>query len=690
MTSTGGDHKGSETNFNTGYAPDEEAYTERAVSDELRLADGIDIEANGNPILEAMAALARSEDLINTQKTIVVYETGDVSLYRSLHRMLNIGELIMRSDAETLKVAFCYLSEATSSEGGSLTHNNGSRYNGFRNIGMASVPAADQRFFKRIKDDALFVYKTLINFYFPNVSAAMRGRYYTVINWAHANDQPNFVQWISGEHEVDIGGEKVKKRGLKGAYLKIRGGQIASEENDGIKSDGEIEKVFENTNKVITIVAPSWLDECVQDVDEPFMILGRMVGDELRLVNCTTSNSSYIKASIKEMQGALFPSDLDYTRGNPVAKMVDAIKNLIQFSAAPELIMWQDTKGGTYLMPLYDEWIEGGDQNTKFTDRKAHVAVIVDLFNVIVANGIVDDNLLFRDAVEADFDNDVDVTKFGYITSQIDKVRAFKGSAYKSFRWVNDDQTALEFMGAQWFLATNRRPKKQTQNDIQLGRTRLPTITPYGHKYLLACKFADGGRSKYGEMLTEDIDFSLARAVYKRWAEVRKENGVDEYPDYVTICVRNGVIGIWFEDIIVDDITYYDNRNEIVKIGTFPHTPTMKGQWRIQTIQLRKVWNLLTGPWEMYSPYSMESVQYFKEPPFELMDAIKVMESEPDLPFGSMQDLCSTKDEDFGCKYDIHVSNGSDGDHFVETRRKCIPFILRSGALWLYLFNETK
>lgn len=690
MTSTDGDHKGSDTNFNTGYAPDEEAYTEIAVSDELRLVDGIDIEANGNPILEAMATLARSEDLINTQKNIVVYETGDVSLYRTLHQMLNIGELIMRSDAETLKVAFCYLSEATSSEGSRLTSNEGRRYNGFRNIGMASIPAADQRFFKRMKGDSLFVYKTLINFYFPNVSAAMRGRYYTVINWAHANDQPNFVTWVAGEHEVDIGGEKVKKRGLKGAYLKIRGGQIASEENDGIKSDGEIEKVFENTNKVISIEAPPWIDECIQDVDEPFMILCKMVGNELRIVNCTTSNQSYIKASIREMRGALFPSDLDYKRGNPVAKMVDAIKNLIPLTAAPELVMWQDTNGGTYMMPLYDEWINNGDQEIKFTDIPSHFASIVDLFNVYGEDKILDKNLLFPDVVEAGFDNAVDVIRFGYVTSQIDKVRAFKGSAYKSFKWVDDDQNVLEFMGAQWFSSSNRRPKKQTPNDIQLGRTRLPTISPYGHKYLLACKFVDGGRLKYGELLTEDIDFSIARAVYKRWVEVRKECGLDEHPSYITICVKNGVIGVWFEDVIVDSIIYFDNRNEIVKIGTLPHTPTMKGQWRIQTCHLRKVWSLLTGPWEMYSPYNLESVQYFKELPFELMDAIKVMESEPELPFGSMQDLCSTKDKDFGCKYDIYASNESGDDRFVETRRKCIPFILRSGALWLFLYNETQ
>ena len=55
---------------------EEEALTQATISDELRLIDGIEIEANGNPILVEMAALAQSDDLVNTQRNIVAYESG--------------------------------------------------------------------------------------------------------------------------------------------------------------------------------------------------------------------------------------------------------------------------------------------------------------------------------------------------------------------------------------------------------------------------------------------------------------------------------------------------------------------------------------------------------------------------------------------------------------------------------------
>jgi hypothetical protein len=140
---------------------EEEALTQATISDELRLIDGIEIEANGNPILAEMAALAHSDDLVNTQRSIVAYESGDASFYRSLHRILNIGKIIMQSDAETIAAAFSYLSDATKNENTISKDSRAVRNRGLKNIGETTLPVINEMNLKRIKEDSLFLYKIL-------------------------------------------------------------------------------------------------------------------------------------------------------------------------------------------------------------------------------------------------------------------------------------------------------------------------------------------------------------------------------------------------------------------------------------------------------------------------------------------------------------------------------------------------
>ncbi len=670
--------------------PEEETVTQLHVGDELRLLDGNEINDEGNEILREFARIANSDDLISTQKTILSYEIGDAPLYRFLNSVLFLGEKIRSTDTATVDKAFEVLRITVVDEEKKCKDDKGRRNPGIKNIGVPKIPVADQKFFNRIRADSLFLFKTLINFYLPNAASMTRAQYYTVINWAFEKHEPNFVTWLAGQHEIDIKGEKVYKRGLKGAYLKIKETQISIDEDADIKADDEIEKAFENTNKVITAVVPDWIEECVYDLDEPFMMLGKIDGNEIRFVNYTTSSTSHIKSSIKATRGSMFPSDLNYRTGNPVLKMTDAIKNLIPFTAAPELIMWQDTNGGTYMMPLYDEWVNDDSPNQKMSDRSSHFAAVLDLFNAYGETKKASEDLLFPDALDAEYDNDADIFKVGFITNQIDKVRDFKGDVRESFRWVNDEQNVLEFMGAQWILSSTRRPKKQSDKDKELKRTRLPAIAPFGYKYLLGCKFIEDGKQKYGDVMSLDIDFSLARTVYKKWAELRKKAGLKEHPDYITICVKNGDVGIWYENVVSDGVTIYDNSNSLVKVGTVPDMMELKGQWRVPTYQLRRVWNLLTGPWELYVPHHLENIEYFTDAPLNFNTSLHIMEQEPEQPFGRMRNLCSSRDEIDDCRFELTIRNPETGEVSVEGGKLCFPLVLRCGALWLYLFNETR
>ncbi len=680
-------HEISETESEAGIVdalPEEVRLTEENITEELRIESGLEIDDNGgNEILVLMAELACSNDLLLTQRSIVTYESGDAPLFRSLGRILDIGEVILESDQQTVSSAFSHLREKLVDEETAAKAGN-RKNNGIKNIGVPSMPVTDQKFFKKIREDSFFLYKTLINFYLPLASSAMRTQYYTIVNWAHEKQEPNFVTWLAGDHEVTISGNQVFKRGLKGAYLHIKQTQPLLE-RPAMKTDDLIDKAFENTNKIIPAPKPEWLDECVDDIDEPFMMLGRVVGNEIQFINRTTSNVSYIKSSIKASSGSLFASDLNYSEGEAGSKMVNAIKSLVPFSGAPELIIWQDANTQTYIMPLYDEWINDDQPNVRKTNPALHFAAIIDIFNAYDGeNGRIDE-LTFPETLDTEFDNDANIFQVGYITNQVDKVLAFKGNWRESFTWVNDDQQSFDFLGAQWTHVANRKPKKRNEKDKELKRVRQPTIGAYGYKYIMACKYYENGVLSSGETLCRDIDFELARAKYKKWVGIRKAAGLKEHPDHIVICADNGTIGVWYENVITDDIIRWDNHKQLIKVGSAPKW--LKGQWRVATYQLRRVWNLITGPWELYLPQHIEDVRYHPEPNLGSRALIGLMEREKThLPYGRMRNLCSTREIDDG-KITI-MPKDDDGEPKVF--RKCVPLVLRCGALWVYLFNETR
>ncbi|MEI7606980.1 MAG: hypothetical protein WCJ64_06320 [Rhodospirillaceae bacterium] len=682
---------------NTINMAEEERYFEESIREELRLDDGEDIEVNGNPILALISELAASDDLLRTQRTIIAYESGDGPLFRTLGGILNIGERIVEADLETIKTAFTYLRAKLVDEMKNSTDEK--RPNrGIRNIGVPTMPVADQKFFKRMKEDALFVYKTLVTFYFPSLSPSMRTQYYTVLNWAHLKHEPNFVTWLAGKHEVTIKGVKTFKNGMRGAYLFVRATEPPPIEK-GRNADDIIAKAFDSTTKRHVVEKPEWLEECVEDFDEPFMMMGKVVDNRITFVNYVSTNESQMKDAIRGGHGSLFPTDLDCESGSANAinsNMVTAIKNLVPFSGAPELILWQDSTTTTFVMPLYDAWINDGQPNIIHKDPSTHFAAIVNLFDAYDHKEMAKyAQLMLPDAVDAETDFDESILEVGFVTNQLSKVLEFKGNLKESFK-LNEEETVLEFMGAQWMLATNRRAKRQNDIDKELKRTRQPAIPAYGYRYISACRhyiFSEEGEASltFSRTIGKHVDFGLARAVYKKWSECRKKYGQREHPEYLTICMRNGVIGMWYDNVISEDIIYYDNRDELVPIGTV--SETYSGQWRVPSYQLRRVWNLITGPWEFYFPHNIQEVMYHPEPPMTFLRLTHVIarDSERNLPLGRMKNLCSTREIDDGI-YNFVVKQEVDGQE-VETsvvERKCFPVILRCGALWLYIFNETR
>jgi len=200
---------------------EEDIETEATISEELRLDVGSTIIDNDNPVLKMMAELAASDDLLKTQRTIISYETGDGPLFRFLSKLLVVGEVIISSDPSVVAGAFKHLRKQLADEA-KLARDEKRINKGLKGIGVPTIPVADQKFFKRLMDDSYFLYKTLVVFYFPNLSSSMRLKYYTVLHWAHIKQEPNFVTWLAGTHEYDIKGETYSKKGLVGAFNFIR------------------------------------------------------------------------------------------------------------------------------------------------------------------------------------------------------------------------------------------------------------------------------------------------------------------------------------------------------------------------------------------------------------------------------------------------------------------------------------
>ena len=667
----------------------------------IGLEDGTELHDDiGNPILAELSRLANCSDLIATQRTIIAYETGDAPLFRFLDLVRKAGQLILNSDNADIEAAFSHLQKTLSVGNGKTRRKTPQIVANIKNIGIPIIPSVDSKFIGRVKSDALYLYKVLINFYFPNVSSPMKAQYSTVLNWAHENSVENFVSWIAGQHTISTGAQEVTRGGLKGAFLKIKSLQRDSETNNDYYSLDEIDKAFESTDKIVSIDKPGWINECVEDTGVPFMVLGRICGGELQIINYASSSPAYIKSIIKASSGSLFPIDMDYTKGNVSQKMASAIKNFVIFAEPLGLIIWQNTNGGTYLSPLYDDRESEDCPVNDLDDRRVRIASILDIFSIYGKDDLKLEQFEFPEAVDAEYDDNADIISIGYITTEIAKIKEFKGDVGSSFKWVGDETCMLEFMGALWVLGANSVVKKKAAIDKEAKNKKIQMALPYGYRYLVGCKFYEKYRLKYGERLSSDIDFTLARCVYKNWLSARKDAGIQPEPEHIVICVKGGEIGIWYQNVIMDGIISYDNNNSLVKIGTLPLTPTMKGQWRVPTNQLHKVWNLITGPWELFSPYYLEEINYHPEKTLDINRALEVMELEPYCEFGSMRNLCSTRNIDDGLiEIEIEYKDDMVADDkrmiddsvTIETTvvRKCVPLVLRCGALWVYLYNET-
>ena len=276
-----------------------------------------------------------------------------------------------------------------------------------------------------------------------------------------------------------------------------------------------------------------------------------------------------------------------------------------------------------------------------------------------------------------------DVFGVGYTTTEIDKI--LKCNSDPVFEWLNDNKSGFKFMGASWYNYPKRHPKPRSADDQKAKRVRLPSRAPYGFEYIAGCIFHDDKGRHNGDMMSEDVDFSKARLEFKTWVEARTQVGLAE-PTEIVICVKDGVIGIWYEPVRNANGEYIYNADQaLVKIGT-TEVAELKGQWRVSVDRIRRVWGLLASGWSLYIPHLLEDVALFKEPNLDFDGALDVLNSESeDQPYGHMQNLCSTSEHD-DCLFEVANSEAED-EHWVA--RLCIPLVLRCNTLWVYLYSKT-
>ncbi len=645
--------------------------------DTVLAADGLPLNPNApDPFIAAIASLSLSPDFLTTQLSIYAYETGNSPLYRFLNGLLNLGEQIKRMNDADLKVSLGNFRAIITNED-ALAKTENRKPRGFQNIGSVSIPIINDKYIELIRREPVEVFKLLTRIFFPNASAGLRARYYEVLHFASEKAIPNFVTWLAGEHECTVNGKIEKKFGLTGAYNKIKFVSIEKDPLASIKTDDELNKAF-NTNTKETLKKPDWLPTS----DKPFFILSQIVNGNLEIVNVTANDPTQIKAAVRNRHGQLFPSDLDYSIGNSGLKMRDAVHALIKFVGPSELILWQD-EGSFHLMPTNEQWIDDESPNEVKSDKSLHFAVMLRLYPPIDEK--TGDFARFPEFAVFDDSKtyERDIFGVGYTTSQIDKILRFKGEP--KFEWANEARSAFRFMGAEWYSSDNRRSLPRTKADDANKRTRQPSCLPYGFQYISGCIIERDGQRLRSARLTDNIDFSQARVEYKKWVEARTNQKLP-VPSEVVICVKDGVIGAWFEPVRNDKGEFvYNSEQQLVQIGTCSVT-ALRGQWRIPVDQMTRVWGLMTSGWSMMIPEKLPLIQYFEEPNLDVDLALEILEAMEDEPYGYMPDLCSTNKDDR--LYIIKAED--DGVYYEGKTRLCIPLVLNCENLWVYLYNETR
>ena len=363
--------------------------------------------------------------------------------------------------------------------------------------------------------------------------------------------------------------------------------------------------------------------------------------------------------------------------------MRDAVKNMIKFVGPGELIMWQNDKS-IYLMPTYEQWIDDAHPGIIKTDRSQHYAVVIDIYPM--PDKRTKEWMRFPEFMQVlgEIEEEADIFPVGYVTTQIDKIAKFKASP--EFEWLNEDKTAFQFMGALWTSSDTKKTKPRNKDDEIRKRTRLQSCAPYGFKYIQACKYYEGGTKKIGDRLSNDIDFALAGKEFRKWSEARTENKLPP-PKEVIICVKDGLIGAWYEQVYnKEGKIVYNGANELARIGS-THINQLKGQWRVPVTQMKRVWDLVTGNWNLMVPAYLHNVKYFKEPTLSMDDSLVLIAHEPDRPYGQMNNLCSNNEHD-DCVYTL--SDTDDPEDPGEKVRVCVPLVLQCHSFWISLFSETK
>ncbi|MFZ4702418.1 MAG: hypothetical protein ACOYMG_20435, partial [Candidatus Methylumidiphilus sp.] len=297
-----------------------------------------------NPILRMIGEIANSADFVESQQTIYAYETGFMSLYRTLDRIIKLGNQIAETDYITVEKA---LSDIKKDIKGGL---------GFVNIGRPDLPAINEKYVNAFKADPC---SKLVDFFYASAGPNTRAEYRKITSWCQRHNRHNFVQWISDEIVYDgtptadnpSGLQKCGK-GIKGALKFVR--NVERKETTIVLAPDTApidyaKAICDEANTMTVIAKPDWVNEKENEKGEPanFMILASVKGDQLVIYDVIDSDKRTYEKAIKNRHSSPFAKAFD--QGVVSREVIlEQIKNISKLISAPELLIWQD-KYMTYL-----------------------------------------------------------------------------------------------------------------------------------------------------------------------------------------------------------------------------------------------------------------------------------------------------------------------------------------------------
>ncbi|MEI6557544.1 MAG: hypothetical protein WCO00_03990 [Rhodospirillaceae bacterium] len=636
----------------------------------------IDAESK-NLIIRAMAAIANSSDLLDAQISIYGHQKGFGHLYRILDQINKLTEIIDEADNAVILSAFKALKSDVDSG------------MGFINIGRPKLPKPDDEFVAALKKEP---FNVLLGFYFPNADAQLRSKYRVIMSWAKKNNRHNFVDWISNEivYQADEGDVKCGK-GISGALKFVR---LIEKTNKA--TTASTEKPIDHAKKVghnskISIDIPGWLEGTTGNL----MILACVNGDKVDLYDVTTSDQRVIDTAIKLRHAAYFANAFD-DEVMSADQTIEMIKNVRKLIMPSEFLIWQD-KYHMYMIPLYPTWKDDNGNIKRKT--KNHYAIMLDIPDILEKD---QDYEVTLPVVFGEGNDEYlpDVLKLGYSTKDIDPIGRYSGEL--NIEWSGNSQYSFKCLGALWETTAHRtwRPGKK---DPVTGLERYLSEPPTGFEYIRLAAF------DAAQFLSGNIDFDKPKKEFKKWKELQYANGFKKDTD-VLIAIENGIIGIWFSPIKVENKKDSSAKVKYAYDGAFfeiGHTKSkIRGKWCVPEKRIERIWNFISHPWELYIPSNTDDLEIGEggniTECLSVEDAEKYLKSVKTGPlavdkllnewelrdkhYTRLPDLCSVREgshkfiEDSG---KIRRAQAHENGKYL-----CLPIILKCGRVWVHLPSE--